>query len=207
MLASHRLQEHPAPPSRMAQLLQDFRTLLREQGMASMDEYGDMLKWALPSRDGMCRYFHVFDPGFCSFSDAFRATIHYHGGQIRGTVLLGRMEHFTYEAQKDPDGDRFLHGDAYRLTKHTRDQPAGTSYILPAMVPHWLRPSELTLTYFEEEDNGVMGDLLEPATGETDDHVWEQADAEALVPELLARIDARLAGGSGAVGVMPVPSA
>lgn len=152
-----------------------------------------MLKWALPTREGMCRYFHVFDSGFCSFSDAFRGTIHYHGGEIRGTVLVGRMEHSVYDAVQDPDGDRFLAGQAYTLARHTRVQGAGSSYVLPAMVPHWTVPTEVSVTYFEEEDNGVMGDLLEPRDVGPDEHVWSQAQADALLPVLLRAIDERLA--------------
>ncbi len=193
MLEFHELQETQAPPARLVELLQAFKEVLAADGMASMDEYGDMLKWALPGKDGICRYFHVFHPDYCSFSDQFFGTIHYHGGWIRGTVLLGHMEHYTYEARKAPDGDRFLAGEAYHLTKHTRQQGAGTAYALPAMVPHWLKPTELTLTYFEEEDNERMGDLVNPASTTTDEHVWEQEHADALLPTLLAMIDERIA--------------
>ncbi len=190
MLEFHSLQETQATPQRVAQLLQEFRAILARDGMASMDEYGDMLKWALPSKDGFCRYFHVFHPGYCSFSDAYYGTIHYHGGEIRGTVLMGAMEHYTYDAHLDEDGDRFLEGQAYTLHRHTSTQGTGTQYRLPAMVPHWLKPLELTVTYFEEEDNGAMGDLVNPASETTDEFLWEQEDADALLPELLARIDA-----------------
>ncbi len=193
MLEFHSLQEKDAPPARIFELLQEFKAVLQDQGMASMDEYGDMLKWALPGKDGMCRYFHVFHPGYCSFSDQFFGTIHYHGGEIRGTVLLGHMEHYTYEAELDVEGDRFLADQAYTLTKHTSQQGVGTSYVLPALVPHWLKPTELTLTYFEEEDNGEMGDLVNPASDATDEFLMEQEDAEALLPELVAKIDAQLA--------------
>ncbi len=194
MLRFEPLVEQQAPGAQVAELLQRFRDVLGREGMASMDEYGDMLKWALPSQgDGWCRYFHVFDPGFCSFSDAFRGTVHYHGGEIRGTVLLGEMQHDIYEAVPDANGDRFLGDQPYSLTRHSRIQPEGTAYRLPAMVPHWVRPRALTLTYFEEQDNDVMGDLLNPASDETDEHVWEQPDADALVPRLSALIDERLA--------------
>jgi hypothetical protein len=161
--------------------------------MADMEEYGDMLKWGLPRKNGKCRSLHVYHPDWCSFSDAFRGTIHYHGGNIHGNILLGGMEHYTYRAEKDPNGDRFYNGDSYRLTRFTHTQMAGTSYTLPAMVPHWLKPLQLTLTYFEEDDNGEMGDLVNPATQKIDDHQWTQADADALLPILLQQIDARLA--------------
>lgn len=193
MLAFHPLDQQPADPERHASLLREFRDLLTRDGMADMEEYGDMLKWGLPSRDGWCRYFHVFDPGFCSFSDQFFGTIHFHGGVIRGTVLLGKMEHSVYEATAHEDGDRFHDETAYTLTQHPRLQPAGTEYALQPFVPHWTKPTTLSLTYFEEEDNGVMGDLVNPATKETDEHAWEQADADALVPRLLALIDEALA--------------
>lgn len=187
-------EEHSVPIERHQALLSEFREVLLDRGMASMDEYGDMLKWGLPGRDGMCRYFHVYHPGYCSFSDAFRGTIHYHGGEIRGTILLGVMEHDTYEATASVDGDRWLAGTRYSLRRHAVVQRAGTAYRLPAFVPHWLRPLDLTVTYFEEEDNDVMGDLLEPEGEETDEHFWTQADAEALLPGLVASIDAMLAG-------------
>ncbi len=161
--------------------------------MASIDEYGDMLKWGLPSRDGFCRYFHAYHPGFCSFEDKFRGTIHYHGGEIRGTVLMGHMDHGVYEATPDPEGDRFLDGRAYRLTRHARPQPEGTAYTLGAWVPHWPRPTQITVTYFEEEDNGEMGDLLEPAGVCTDEFHWEQEDAEAFLPSLIRLVEAKLA--------------
>ncbi len=187
------LAEHTASPAHQAALLRQFRAVLASEGMASMDEYGDMLKWALPGQaDGWCRYFHVFHPGWCSFSDAFYGTIHDHGGEIRGTVLAGAMEHYTYEPEPDPEGDRFYQGAPYRLTKHTNLQSAATAYSLQPRVPHWLKPLELTITYFEEEDNGVMGDLLNPTSTEPDTHLWEQDDAEQLLPELHALIDARL---------------
>jgi hypothetical protein len=193
-LAFHPLREHQAAPARLAELLQECKAVLLDRGMADMEEYGDMLKWGLVRRDGRVRSMHVYHPGWCSFSDRFRGTIHYHGGAIRGTLLLGQFEHSIYEATPDPQGDRFHLGQPYRLTRHTRLQGAGTTYDLPAMVPHWLRPTRLTLTSFEEEDNGEMGDLVNPADGVgIDDHKWTQEQADALLPELLRLIDERLA--------------
>lgn len=193
-LAFHPLRDHQASPARLAELLGEAKAVLLDRGMADMEEYGDMLKWGLPRRDGKCRSIHVYHPDWCSFSDRFRGTIHYHGGAIRGTLLLGQFEHSIYEARRAPDGDRFHNGEAYRLTKHTRVQTAGTTYDLPAMVPHWLRPTQLTLTSFEEDDNGVMGDLVNPgADVDIDNHTWTQAQADALLPVLLGRIDAQLA--------------
>lgn len=192
-LEFHPLHEQTATPARMVELLQAAKAVLEAQGMADMDEYGDMLKWGLPKQGGACRNIHVFHPDWCSFSDAFRGTIHYHGGEIRGTVLLGEMEHYTYEPRQAADGNRFLAGQAFFLQRHTSIQGAGTSYALAPMVPHWLKPTQLTLTYFEEDDTERMGDLVNPATDDTDDHVWEQPQADALLPELLRRIDARLA--------------
>ena len=62
------------------------------------------------------------------------------------------------------------------------------------MVPHWLKPTRLTLTSFEEEDNGEMGDLVNPGDGVgIDEHRWTQAQADALLPVLLAMIDEKLA--------------
>jgi len=158
-----------------------------------MDQYGDMLQWGLSREDGVWRKMHVFHPDWCSFDDRFWGTIHFHGGWIRGTILAGHLEHYTYRAEADPAGDRFYRGQAYRLTKHTHQQPAGTTYELPAMVPHWIRPTALTMTYFEEQETDVTSDLVNPASEETDDHRWTQAQADALLPELLELIDARLA--------------
>ncbi len=193
MLEFHPLQEHQATPARLTELLLEAKAVLLDRGMASMDEYGDMLKWGLPKRDGMCRYIHVYHPGYCSFSDAFYGTIHFHGGEIRGTVLAGEMEHYTYRAVADAGGTRFFAGASYSLTKFTHVQGAGKAYSLPARVPHWLKPTQLTMTYFEEEDNDVMGDLVNPDGTETDDFAWEQEDADALLPELLALIEQELA--------------
>lgn len=190
-LEFHPLEEQQASSVRMVQLLQEFRTVLQTDGMADMDEYGDMLKWALPGRDGWCRYFHVYHPGYCSWDDRFYGTVHTHGGTIQGTILAGAMDHFTYDATRDPDGDRSYDGDRYTLVKHTAHQPAGTRYRLPAHVPHWLEPKTLTITYFEEEDNGAMGELVNRDTKETDTFLWEQADADRLMPDLLALIDER----------------
>ncbi|MGB0653120.1 MAG: hypothetical protein ACPGQL_07945 [Thermoplasmatota archaeon] len=200
-------QENATPAERQRELLLLARATLAEQGMADMEEYGDMLKWGLPKEAGRCRNLHVFHPDWCSFGDQYRGTIHYHPGEIRGTILLGGLWHDTYEATPDPDGDRHLAGQTYSLTRHTRHQPVGTSYSLSSHVPHWIRPTALTLTYFEEEDNGEMGDLLEPATDETDEHTWSQADAEALMPVLLAAIDARLASLEPAVNAQLPPAA
>ncbi|HJQ93681.1 MAG TPA: hypothetical protein VJ874_05280 [Candidatus Thermoplasmatota archaeon] len=193
-LAFHPLREHQAPAARLVELLLEARDVLLERGMADMEEYGDMLKWGLHRKGGKVRSMHVYHPDWCSFSDRFRGTIHYHGGAIRGTLLLGQFEHSIYEANPDPKGDRFHLGQPYKLTRHTRLQSAGTTYDLPAMVPHWLRPTRLTLTSFEEEDNGEMGDLVNPdeEVG-IDDHRWTQAQADALLPELLALIDEKLA--------------
>lgn len=195
-LEFHPLREHQAAPARLVELLQECKAVLLDRGMADMEEYGDMLKWGLPRKgDGKkCRSMHVYHPDWCSFSDSFRGTIHYHGGAIRGTILLGQFEHSIYEARRDPAGDRFHAGKPYSLTKHTSTQDACTTYDLPAMVPHWLRPTRLTLTSFEEEDNGEMGDLVNPpdAVG-IDEHKWTQAQAEALLPVLLAMIEERLA--------------
>ncbi len=192
MLEYHPLREQPTAPQRRAELLQEFRQLLEQDGMASMDEYGDMLKWGLPSRDGWCRYFHAYHPNFCTWSDQFFGTVHTHGGTIRGTILLGAMDHSTYEATPDPSGDRSHGGQRYTLAKHTTPQVAGTSYELAANVPHWLRPTDITLTYFEEEDNEAMGELVNRDTEETDQFRFEQKDADAMAPELLRRIDAAL---------------
>lgn len=194
MLEFHPLEERQVPPARLAELLQTAKAVLQEQGMASMDEYGDMLKWPLPRGDDAWRNIHVFHPDWCSYSDAYRGTIHYHGGWIRGTVLAGHMEHYTYRAVEDPEGDRFLDGTAYSLTKHTHQHGAGEAYELPAMVPHWLKPTELTLTYFEEEVTAEVSDLINPASEEIDEHTWTQEQADALLPELLALIDQRLEG-------------
>lgn len=150
-----------------------------------------MLKWGLP-KDGVCRNLHVFHPDWCSFSDRFKGTVHYHGGWIRGTVLLGAMEHTTYDATPHPDGDRLYEGTPQRLVKHTTTHGAGATYELPAMVAHWIVPTELTLTYFEEEDTERMGDLLEPLDADHDEHTWTQAQADALLPVLLEMIDERL---------------
>lgn len=193
-LEFHPLREHKAAPERMAGLLLESKAVLLDRGMADMEEYGDMLKWGLPRRDGKVRSMHVYHPDWCSFSDRFRGTIHYHGGAIRGTLLLGQFEHSVYEAKADPQGDRFHLGQPYKLTRHTRVQGAGTTYDLPAMVPHWLKPTKLTLTSFEELDNDVMGDLVNPSDEVgIDDHRWTQEQADALLPELLALIDEKLA--------------
>lgn len=193
MLEFHPLQERQASPQRLADLLREFKGILQERGMVSMDEYGDMLQWGLPQRDGSWRKFHAYHPDWCSWDDRFWGTVHYHAGRIRGTILAGGLEHYTYRAEKDPAGERFYRGEAYRLTRHTNLQPAGTAYELPAMVPHWLKPTALTITYFEEEITDEMADLVNPASEEIDEHRWTQAQAEALLPELLALIDARLA--------------
>ncbi|MHB1262199.1 MAG: hypothetical protein ACYC2H_10855 [Thermoplasmatota archaeon] len=192
-LEFHPLREHQASPARMVEMLLESKSVLLDRGMADMEEYGDMLKWGLVRRDGKVRSMHVYHPDWCSFSDRFRGTIHYHGGAIRGTLLLGQFEHSIYEAKADPQGDRFHLGQPYKLTRHTRLQDAGTTYDLPAMVPHWLKPTRLTLTSFEEEDNGEMGDLVNPddEVG-IDDHRWTQAQADALLPQLLAMIDEKL---------------
>jgi hypothetical protein len=193
-LAFHPLREHQADPARLVELLLEAKAVLLDRGMADMEEYGDMLKWGLHRRDGKVRSMHVYHPDWCSFSDQFRGTIHYHGGAIRGTLLLGEFEHSIYEATPDPDGDRFHLGEPYRLTRHTCLQGAGTSYELPAMVPHWLKPTRLTLTSFEEDDNGEMGDLVNPADEVgIDDHKWTQEQADALLPGLLGLIDQQLA--------------
>lgn len=193
MLAFHPLKQDQASPARLAQLLREFKALLQKRGMASMDEYGDMLQWGQSREDGAWRKFHAFHPDWCSFDDRFWGTIHYHAGWIRGTILAGHLEHYTYRPEPDPAGDRFYRGQAYRLTKHTHQHPAGTVYELPGMVPHWVKPTALTLTYFEEEDNGQLGDLINPASEEIDEHRWTQEHADALLPELLDLIDARLA--------------
>ncbi len=193
-LAFHPLRENQASPGRLAEMLLEAKAVLLDRGMADMEEYGDMLKWGLMRRDGKVRSMHVYHPEWCSFSDQFRGTIHYHGGAIRGTILLGGFEHSIYEAKRDPAGSRFHNGEAYTLTRHTRLQSAGTTYDLPAMVPHWLKPTALTLTSFEEDDNGVMGDLVNPgAEVGIDDHKWTQAQADALLPMLLSMIDEKLA--------------
>jgi len=192
-LEFHPLREHQAAPARLVELLLEAKAVLLDRGMADMDEYGDMLKWGLPRKDGKCRSMHVYHPDWCSFSDRFRGTIHYHGGAIRGTLLLGQFEHSIYDAKPDPQGDRFHLGQPYKLTRHVRLQSAGTTYDLPAMVPHWLKPTRLTLTSFEEEDNGEMGDLVNPASDEIDAHLWTQGQADALLPELLRLIDETLA--------------
>ena len=193
MLEFHPVKQQPVAPARLAGLLREFKRVVEEHGMASIDEYGDMLNWGLPSEDGRSRSLHAFHPGFCSFSDQYYGTVHYHGGTIRGTVLAGRLEHATYRAVPAANGDRFLGDEAYRLERHLHVHEAGTAYELPAMVPHWLWPTEPTLTYFEEEDLGVMGDLVNPATDQTDAFLWEQEDAEAFLPEMTAIIDRRLA--------------
>lgn len=189
MLEFHPIQEHQASPARIVELLQEAKTILQEQGMASMDEYGDMLQWSLRREDGTWPKLHVYHPGWCSFDDRFWGTIHYHAGWIRGTVLAGHVEHYTYRAEEDPEGDRFHRSQAYTLTKHTHQQPAGTVYELPAMVPHWLKPTELTMTYFEEQVTDEMAELVNPATEELDDHRWTQDQADALLPEILELID------------------
>ena len=194
MLEFHPLKQSPASPARLAQLLQEAKAVLLERGMASMDEYGDMLKWGLPMEDGVWRNLHAFHPDWCSFDDRYWGTIHFHAGWIRGTVLAGHVEHYTYRPEPHPDGDRFYQGQAYQLTKHTHQQPAGTTYELPGKVPHWIRPTALTLTYFEEQVTGEVSDLVNPASEETDEHTWTQEQADALLPKLLQLIDTRLAG-------------
>ena len=193
-LAFQSWRERQAAPATLAEMLLECKAVLLDRGMADMEEYGDMLKWGLVRRGGKVRSMHVYHPDWCSFSDRFRGTIHYHGGAIRGTLLLGQFEHAIYEARPDPQGDRFHLGVPHKLTKHTRLQSAGTTYELPAMVPHWLKPTQLTLTSFEEEDNGVMGDLVNPADDVgIDEHRWTQAQADALLPVLLRMIDEKLA--------------
>lgn len=194
-LAFHPLREHQATRERMVELLREAKAVLLDRGMADMEEYGDMLKWGLQRRDGKVRSMHVYHPDWCSWSDRFRGTIHYHGGAIRGTILLGEFDHGIYSSHPDPAGDRFHDGQPYKLTRHSRLQDAGTTYDLPAMVPHWPRPTKLTLTSFEEEDNDVMGDLVNPGPDVgLDDHRWTQEQADALLPVLLGMIDEKLAG-------------
>lgn len=193
MLEFHPLKQEQASPARLVKLLQDAKAVIQKHGMASMDQYGDMLQWGVKREDAAWHKVHVYHPDWCSFDDRFWGTIHYHAGWIRGTVLAGHMEHYTYRAEADPAGDRFHRGQAYRLTKHTHQQPAGTAYELPAMVPHWLKPTALTLTYFVEQDTDEPADLVNPASEELDEHKWTQEQADALLPELLALIDAKLA--------------
>ncbi|MEK6986011.1 MAG: hypothetical protein AABX89_06490 [Candidatus Thermoplasmatota archaeon] len=193
-LEFHPLQEHQAAPARLAELLMEAKAVLLDRGMADMEEYGDMLKWGLQRKEGKVRSMHVYHPDWCSWNDRFRGTIHYHGGAIRGTLLIGEFDHGIYEAKPNPQGDRFHAGQPYTLTRHARLQRAGTTYDLPAMVPHWPRPTTLTLTSFEEEDNDIMGDLVNPGPEVgIDDHKWTQAQADALLPQLLALIDEKLA--------------
>ncbi|MGB1698073.1 MAG: hypothetical protein ACPHK8_06710, partial [Thermoplasmatota archaeon] len=154
------LQETTLSPQRHLELLLECKAVLEAEGMADMDEYGDMLKWGLPKKDGWTRNMHVFHPGMSDFSDQYYGTIHYHGGAIRGNILLGGMEHSIYEATPDPKGDRFHGGAPHLLREVMRVQTAGTAYELPARVPHWIKPTSLTLTYFEEEDTEEMGDLV-----------------------------------------------
>ena len=193
MLEFHPIKHETAPAARLVELLQLARTVLQERGMASMDEYGDLLQWPLPREDDVWRKIHVFHPDWCSWDDRYWGTIHYHAGWIRGTILAGHLEHSTYRADPDPAGDRYYRGQAYRLTKHTHQQPAGTTYELPAMVPHWVKPTALTITYFEEQVTAETSDLVNPATEELDEHTWTQEQADALLPELLELIDARIA--------------
>ncbi len=192
MLEFHPMQHGQASPARLVELLKQAKAVLNEQGMASMEEYGDMLQWGLSRRDGVWPKFHVYHPGWCSFDDRFWGSIHYHAGWIRGTVLAGHLEHYTYRAQEDPEGDRFHREKAYTLTKHTHQQPAGTVYDLPARVPHWVKPTRLTMTYFEEEVTDEMAELVNPAEKVLDEHPWTQADADALLPELLDLINERV---------------
>lgn len=193
MLEFHAIKQERASPARLVKLLHEAKALILKRGMASMDQYGDMLQWGLPAKDGTWRKVHVYHPDWCSFDDKYWGTIHYHAGWIRGTILAGHLEHYTYRAEADPAGDRYHRGQAYRLTKHTHQQPAGTVYELPAMVPHWIKPTALTLTYFEEQDTDEAADLVNPASEEIDEHRWTQEQADALLPELLAIIDARVA--------------
>lgn len=193
MLEFHPVKQQPASPARLASLLQEARAVLVKRGMASMDTYGDMLEWGLSREDGVWRKFHVFHPDWCSYDDRFWGTIHYHAGWIRGTLLAGAMEHYTYRAEADPAGDRFYRGQPYRLTKHTHHHVAGTVYELPARVPHWIKPTALTLTFFEEQDLDEPSDLVNPASEEIDEHRWTQEQAEALLPQILETIDAQLA--------------
>ena len=201
-LAFHPLREHQASPGRLRAMLLECKAVLLDRGMADMEEYGDMLKWGLPRRDGKVRSMHVYHPDWCSWSDRFRGTIHYHGGAIRGTILLGELDHGIYASRRDPAGDRFHLGERYTLTRHARLQGEGTTYDLPAMVPHWPRPTRLTMTYFEEDDNGEMGDLANPDEGVgIDEHRWTQAQADALLPVLLQMIDDQLKALAGSAGV------
>ncbi len=184
MLEFHRLQESPVPPQRQAELLQEFLNLLDRDGMADMDEYGDMLKWALPSRDGWCRYFHAYHESFCSWDDRFYGTIHDHGGIIRGTILMGAIDHGIYHATANPEGTHTHKGQRYDVERRASLQSAGIQYELAPRVAHWPKPKGWTVTYFEEEDNGEMGDLVHMDTEETDTFTWEQEDADRRLPEL-----------------------
>lgn len=203
MLEFHPLEQHPASPARLTALLQEAKAVILKRGMVSMDQYGDMLQWGVSREDGVWRKVHVYHPDWCSFDDRFWGTIHYHAGWIRGNILAGHLEHYTYRADPDPQGDRFHRGQAYRLTRFTHQQPAGTTYELPAMVPHWIKPTTLTLTYFEEQDTDEPADLVNPASDEIDEHRWTQEQADALLPELLALIDARLASLAPLVATTP----
>lgn len=192
MLEFHPLQEQQAPPQRLLELLEEFRAILARDGMADMDEYGDMLKWALPSRDGWCRYFHAYHESFCSWDDRFYGTIHDHGGIIRGTLLLGAIDHGTYEPTPNPDGAHVHQGQRYDLRRLSSWQTEGMQYELAPRVAHWPKPKGWTVTYFEEEDNGEMGDLVTLDGAETDVFHWEQEDADARLAELQAHIQARI---------------
>lgn len=193
MLEFHALKEHQMTPQRHTELLKEALAVIEAEGMADMDEYGDMLKWGLPKKDGWTRNIHVFHPGMSDFSDQKYGTIHYHGGTIRGHILLGGMEHSTYQATRDENGDRFHQNEAYTLQRTTVHQSEGTAYELPRFVPHWIKPTGLTLTYFEELDTEEMGDLLNPATEETGAFYWEQEDADNILPTLLHAIKEKLA--------------
>lgn len=193
MLAFHPLKETQAPPQRLAQLLEEFQHIIARDGMADMDEYGDMLKWALPSREGWCRYFHAYHESFCSWNDRFYGTIHDHGGVIRGTVLLGAIDHGIYQATPNPDGTHSHRGQRYDLKRHKSHQQEGTEYELAPHVAHWPIPRGWTVTYFEEEDNGEMGDLVVRDGAETDAFAWEQEHADRRLPELQAAVTRRLA--------------
>lgn len=51
MLQFHAIKHDTAPAARLVELLRLARTVLAERGMASMDEYGDLLQWALPREE------------------------------------------------------------------------------------------------------------------------------------------------------------
>lgn len=150
----------PLPQKDHIKLLKHAYKILKKSDW-KYQEFVDMYEFKTPKTNkvkGHFEVFHVFSTQMAHMYNNPNDTIHHHLNTITSNVLLGNLEHITFErtesTKKDATHNYGLWGKYFQLTPHQNHHKEGTAYQLEKQIPHYPKPaSPIVITHFTESDD------------------------------------------------------